>query len=100
MSRQGDLRRHPRDEKASPVQIVWKDRAGVDRYVSGKSLNISSSGIRVEVAEPIERQTYVTLQCAALGVHGSASVRSCARKGMKYVVGLEFSGGMQYKPKS
>jgi hypothetical protein len=31
--------------------------------------------------------------------HGSASVRSCSRKCTKYVVGLEFSAGMKFKPK-
>ncbi|HTB17253.1 MAG TPA: PilZ domain-containing protein [Bryobacteraceae bacterium] len=100
MSREGDLRRHARAEKSSPVQMVWKDRAGVDRYVNGKSLDISPAGMRVEVSEPIEKQTYVTLHSVALALQGSASVRTCTRKGMKYVVGLEFSGGLQWKPKT
>jgi hypothetical protein len=99
MNRQGDLRRHTRAEKESTVQIVWKDRAGVDKYVNGGTLDISPSGMRVEVSVPIDKQTYVTLQCTALGLHGTASVRSCTRKGMKYVLGLEFSGGMKWKPK-
>ena len=100
MSREGELRRHARAEKSSPVQIVWKDSAGVDKFVNGKTLDISASGMRVEVSDPIERRTYVTLQCTALALRGSASVRSCTRKGMKYVVGLEFSGGLQWKPKT
>jgi hypothetical protein len=33
-------------------------------------------------------------------LHGSASVKSCVRKGMKYLVGLEFSAGLKWKPKS
>jgi|SRR3984957_2650190 hypothetical protein len=100
MSHEGELRRHARDEKSSPIQIVWQDRSGADRFVNGRSLDISASGMRAEVSEPIEKQTYVTLQCAALGLHGRASVRTCARKGMKYVLGLEFSAGLQWKPKS
>jgi PilZ domain-containing protein len=99
MSREGQLRRHERAEKSSPVQIVWQDRSGEDRFINGRSLDISTSGMRVESAEKIDQQTYVTVQCAALGLHGRASVRSCTRKGMKYVLGLEFSGGMQWKPK-
>ena len=81
MSREGELRRHARAEKSSPIQLVWQDRKGVDRFVSGRSLDISPSGMRAEVSEPIDKQTYVTLQCAALGVQGTASVRSCTRKG-------------------
>jgi hypothetical protein len=72
---------------------------GGDKYINGKTLDISTSGMRVEVSDPIDRQTYVTLQCAALGLHGSASVRTCNRKGMKFVIGLEFSGGLKWKPK-
>jgi hypothetical protein len=80
--------------------VVWKDRAGEDKFINGRALDISESGMRIEVSEPMEKQTYVTLQCVSLGLHGTASVRTCTRKGMKYVVGLEFSGGMKWKPKS
>jgi len=100
MSREGDLRRHARAEKSSPIQIVWQDRAGADRFVNGRTLDISPSGMRVEVSDPIDKQTYVTLQCAVLGLQGTASVRTCTRKGMKYILGLEFSSGLQWKPKS
>ncbi len=100
MSREGELRRHARAEKSSPIQIVWQDRSGADRFVSGRSVDISPSGMRAEVSVPIDKQTYVTLQCAALGLQGSASVRTCTRKGTKYILGLEFSGSIQWKPKS
>ena len=98
MSNEGELRRHKRAEKSSPVQIVWQDRSGADRFLNGRSLNVSASGMRVEISEPINKQTYVTVQCAALGLHGRASVRTCTRKGMKYTLGLEFSSGLQWKP--
>ena len=97
---QGDLRRHQRTAKSTPVQIIWKDRQGQDRFVNGRILDVSESGLRVEVSDPIEKQTYVTLQSPGLGLHGTASVRTCARKGMKYLVGLEFSAGLKWKPKA
>ena len=100
MSRDGELRRHTRAEKSSAVQIVWQDRSGEDRFVSGRSLNVSASGMRVEVSSPIEKQTYITLQCTGLALHGRASVRTCTRKGTKYVIGLEFAAGLQYNPRS
>ena len=93
------LRREERTEKSSPVQLIWKDRTGTDRYVSGRSLDISSLGMRIEIGEAIEKQTYVTISCMGLAVQGSASVRSCTRKGMKFIVGLEFSG-WAWKPKT
>jgi hypothetical protein len=57
-------------------------------------------GMRIEVPEPLEKQAYVTLRSNALSLHGRASVRSCTRQGTKYLVGLEFSGGLKWKPKS
>ncbi len=97
MSHEGGLRREDRAHASSPVQIVWTDRSGVDRFIKGRSLDISVSGMSVEVSEQIERQTYVTFQCPDLDLHGTASVRSCSRKAMKYIVGLEFSGGLKWK---
>jgi hypothetical protein len=100
MGQKGELRRHGRTAESTPVQLIWKDRQGVDRFMNGRTIDVSESGIRVELPEPIEKQTYVTLQSVRLGVHGSASVKSCVRKGMKYVAGLEFSAGLKWKPKS
>jgi len=100
MSRDGDLRRYVREAKSSPIQIVWKDSAGSAVFGNGRTLDISTSGARIEVPEPVEKQTYVTMQCSALGLQGTASVRSCTRKGMKYVLGLEFSGGLKWRPKT
>ena len=99
MASEDHLRRHARAETSSPVRIVWQDKTGSDKYVNGKSLDVSTSGMRIEVAEPIDRGIYVTVQCTALDVHGRASVRSCNRKGLKFILGLEFSGGLEWKPK-
>jgi len=97
---EGELRRHTRSTKSAPVHVVWKDRQGVDNVIRGTIIDVSESGIRIELAEPLDKQTYVTLQSTSLGLHGSASVRSCTRKGVKYVVGLELSGGLKWKPKT
>ncbi len=100
MNQKGDLRRHTRSTQSAQVQLIWKNRQGVDGFATGRIIDVSESGLRVEVSDPLEKQTYVTLQAAGLGLHGVASVRSCARKGVKYVVGLEFSAGLKWKPKS
>jgi PilZ domain len=100
MANNGELRRHARAPKSAQIQLVWKDRHGVDKFMNGRVVDVSEAGIRVEVPEPLEKQTYLTLQAASLGLHGSASVRTCARKGTKYVAGLEFSAGLKWKPKS
>jgi hypothetical protein len=100
MDRKGELRRHVRSASSASVRIAWRDRRGVDNFINSHTVDVSESGIRVETPVPIEKQTYVTLECSTLGLRGTASVRSCTGKGMKYVVGLEFSSGFRPKPKS
>lgn len=95
----GNIRRHPRDTVNTPLQIMWKDRDGNDKYTNARSLDVSESGMRVEVPEPLPERSYVILRADALKLHGTASVRSCMHKGTKFVVGLEFSAGMRYKPR-
>jgi hypothetical protein len=98
--KEGELRRHSRSAKAAPVSLGWTDRLGVDMFVNGRTVDISAAGIRVELPQPIKKDTYVTVQCSAMGLHGRASVRTCGRKGSKYALGLEFSAGLQWLPKS
>ena len=98
--RQKGLRRHERDPLRAAVQLAFKDPSGLDRVLNGHSVDLSQSGMRVEVNTRIEERTYVTLRAEALKLHGSASVRRCVRDGSKYLVSLEFSGGMQWKPKA
>ena len=99
MSSKGNIRRHSRADTAAPLQIIWKDHGGLDKFTNARALDVSESGMRIEVIEPLPERSYVTLRSDKLGLQGSASVRSCTRKGLKYVVGLEFSAGMKYKPK-
>ena len=100
MDQEGELRRHWRSTKSEAVSVVWSDRLGADKFINGRTVNISESGIRIEVGQPIEKQTYVTVQCSSLGLHGRASVRSCVRRGSKYLLGLEFSAGLKWRPKT
>ena len=96
---QGNMRRHGRTEVRALVQLMWKDRDGNEKFTNALSLDVSESGMRAEVPEPVPERSYVVIRADTLALHGSASVRSCSRKGTKYVVGLEFSAGMKFKPK-
>jgi hypothetical protein len=91
-------RRHDRTEHAEIVQVMWKDRDGGDKFTNAKTLNISEVGMRIEVPEPLLERSYVMLRCDKLKLNGRASVRTCQRKGTRYLVGLEFSIGMKWKP--
>jgi PilZ domain len=98
MADKGRLRRHHRIETRSIVQLVWKDQLGNEKYTKARALDVSESGMRVEVPERIPERSYITFRADELSLHGTGSVRSCQGKGLKYIVGLEFSTGMKWKP--
>ena len=100
MAEKGKLRRHPRSEARSIVQLIWKDQLGNDKYTKARTLDVSESGMRVEVPERIPERSYITFRADDLSLHGTGSVRSCQAKGLKFIVGLEFSTGMKWKPKT
>jgi|SRR5580692_8133758 hypothetical protein len=91
-------RRHERSEHADIVQVMWKDRDGGDKFANARTLDISELGMRIEIPEAVQERSFVSLRCDKLKLSGTASVRSCQRKGNKYQVGLEFSVGMKWKP--
>jgi hypothetical protein len=92
------MRRQNRTEVSVPVQVMWKDRLGNDKFTTAQSIDICQSGMRLQAPEQIPERSYVTLKSEKLGLHGSASIRSCSRKGTRYLVGIEFSGGMSWTP--
>jgi hypothetical protein len=100
LDKKGDLRRHPRSSISGQVQLSWTDRIGEQKFAYAQILDVSESGMRVELREALARQAYVSLRADRIGLQGSASVRSCVKKGNKFIVGLEFSGGLKWKPKA
>ncbi|HLG99146.1 MAG TPA: PilZ domain-containing protein [Bryobacteraceae bacterium] len=94
----GNLRRHNRSPVESPIQVLWTDSSGVDKSVNGRTIDISEEGLRVKTPEPIDRGTYVTFSAPKIPLRGRASVRSCRQQGLTYLVGLEFTSGLRWKP--
>ena len=95
----GDLRRHHRTPVTAQVELNWTDARGTEKFITGEIIDVSESGMRIRTREALARQTYVTLRAAQIGLHGRASVRTCSKQGTKHVVGLEFAGGLKWKPK-
>jgi hypothetical protein len=94
------LRRHDRVEEKVAVQVMWKDRYGHDRLLSGHTVDVSQDGLRVELKERIDEGVFVNFRADGLKLHGTASVRRCTRQGAKYVIGLQFTGGLRWKTAS
>ena len=91
------MRRQERIQIAVRVDVMWTDRNGHERFATARSIDVCESGIRIQVPEPLPDRSYVRLRADKIALAGSASVRTCLKKGTKFVVGLEFSGGMQWK---
>jgi PilZ domain-containing protein len=93
----GEMRRQDRIEVAVPVDVMWTDRQGHERFATALSIDICESGIRLKVPEALPERSFVRLRANRISLAGSASVRTCIKKGTKFLVGLEFSGGMTWK---
>ncbi len=100
MAESGDLRRHARVTMDSPVQVLWRGPSGTEMSVNGSTVDISEAGLRIKVPVPIEKGVYVGFNASKVPLQGTASVRSCKRQGVGYLVGLEFSGNLRWKPKT
>jgi hypothetical protein len=92
-----DMRRENRRSCTQPVGIMWRDSAGDDKFMNAPLRDISESGIGLQIPEPVPVRSFVTLCAEKLGIHGQASVRYCSRQGMKYSIGVEFTGGTRWK---
>lgn len=95
----GTLRRHVRVPLESLVQLSWPDEGGVVNSVTAKCLDISNSGMRVEIKVPIQNRSYVSFRLKGIDFDGTATVRSCVRKNLRYELGLEFLGGLRWEPR-
>jgi hypothetical protein len=81
------------------VKLKWTGASGEPHFASGKVLDCSESGVRIEIAEPIQIRSYVTLDAPELnraGWSGWGSVRYCLPRRSKYVIGFELSEGARW----
>ena len=91
-----DIRRHHRIPYVGPVRLSWEDQ-GRAKFIMAKCVDISETGLRVEVSEPIPIRTNLQLRAERINLGGSASVKHCVRYGAKYLLGLELSQLLQEK---
>jgi len=71
--------------------ITWTEEGNRDRYVVGKCVEISTTGLRIELPQPIPYLAYVTLRIEGMPLAISGSVRHSRARGLKYTTGLELS---------
>ena len=93
-----DLRRHDRQLCSQTVAILWCDSAGNDKCAKAATIDVSELGMRLQVPEALSTRSFITIRSEKMNLHGQASVRHCARQGMKYVVGVELERGLRLVP--
>lgn len=98
MEKHSRTKREERTTAPASVEVMWHDRFGREKYAIVQSFDISASGMRLSLPEPVAIRSLVQLQCLPLKIHGTASVRHCEPKPGRYLVGLEFLGGLKWKP--
>ncbi len=98
MTARHDLRRHNRQDCTPKVKIMWCDASGHDKFANALALDISETGMRLKVPEPLAVLSCVTLRSESLRLHGQASVRHCSSFGTTYAIGLEFVRGVRWSP--
>lgn len=86
-----DIRRHPRVPFPGGIRLSWQDPTGNMSFALGRCIDLSASGMRLELPVAIPVRSYVTMKTDQGGIATNASVRHCARAGGKYIVGIEFS---------
>ena len=89
MTGQKESRRHERRPVNYSLSIPWRDEQGIPKFLHARGIDVSESGARIEASEPIDPSAIVHLRVEEFGLVGTAAVRHCTRKGMKYVIGLE-----------
>jgi hypothetical protein len=95
-----EKRRNNRQVFTEKVRLSWTDNQGLFRSINVAGIDISATGMRVRSRDPLPSQIYVQLESGSKRLSGTARVRYCTPRGMDYILGLEFSGGLCWTPDS
>ena len=83
---------------AGILQVSWLDVTGKMKMTRTRAINISNTGIAIELPEAAMPLSMVRFQSDKFKVRGAGAVRHCHRKGNKFIVGLEFTEGLLWHP--
>ncbi|MCX6622841.1 MAG: PilZ domain-containing protein [Acidobacteria bacterium] len=92
------LRRHDRVPYRERVTISWTGPDGEGRIMRATGVDISRSGFSLKAPHELRLRSYVSFRTDDGKLAGSGSIRYCSRTGPDYLLGIEFSGGLQWDP--
>ena len=76
--------------------MYWRTAEGQSFHLPAKCMDISQSGVRLELERSIAVGTLVQLESPAFRVAGVAVVRRCDQVRLRYVLAIEFAGGLTW----
>jgi len=81
---------------AGLLEVSWLDKTGKMRTTRTQALNISETGMALQLPEPV-MPLLVRFESQRFNVKGAGTVRYCRRIGGKYIVGVEFTEGLRWQ---
>ena len=91
-----ERRQYPRFPCSASIRISLSRT--LEPGVTGACLEVCRNGLRIETPEAIPVSTEVSLRALSLGLSGKGIVRYCHSHEGKFLVGLEFTGGLYWRP--
>jgi hypothetical protein len=87
-------RRAVRYPCSGAIPVAWT--SNFDKYSMGECMDISRTGLRMLMSDPIPTRTSVCFKADCLAFGGSGTVRHCKKLKAKYIIGVDFAGGLQW----
>jgi c-di-GMP-related signal transduction protein len=95
--RKANSRRHVRHGVQGAITVLWEDTAGHEKVTTAQLINVSVSGLQLQMTERLPVQTAVSCNAPKIGVSGRGVVRYCNPSKGKYLIGLEFTNGTGWR---
>ncbi len=96
-ARMSETRKHARRAIAGTMQVLLDPGTGRERVLNARVMNVSKTGLQIQVGEQLPTRTYLSCNDTKLGISGRGCVRYCTHSKGKYLVGLEFSSGTGWR---
>ncbi len=94
-----EKRKSERVELSEQGTVSWQTSDGDTFGERVLLVNLSGNGVLIQMSHKLEFRQTVQLKIPSWQIDGSASVRYCIQRGMKYRVGLELFYPIEAKPK-
>lgn len=91
-----EKRARDRKNLTGRVRIFWCEN-GIQRQTTGELRDISPTGLSCWVGQRMPSPTVIRLECPVQHLHGDALVRHCNSQGARFLLGIEFRGGLTWR---